>query len=260
MKNKVTVIIAARMGSSRFKGKTMSDLYGKPLIYRLIERVKFSKNINDIIIATTKNEEDNSLKEWCDKENINCFRGSSNDVLGRLKDAAIENNVKTIVEILGDNPLVHSTLIDSCIEKFILENSDYTATVTNEYPKIRKNVKKFPIGIRVQVLSIKALIKCEKLANTSDFREHATSYIAENPNIFNTSFLEAKDELFYLNRPDLTFAVNYPKQLELINYFYKQCYFGNNNFSLEHVLKCFDANRKELKKLMFPDFNKNNCK
>ena len=48
IKNKVTVIIAARMGSSRFKGKTMSDLYGKPLIYRLIERVKFSKNIISI--------------------------------------------------------------------------------------------------------------------------------------------------------------------------------------------------------------------
>ena len=90
----ISVIIAARMGSSRFKGKTLSNLHGKPLLYRLIERVKYSQYIDDIILATTNNPEDDLLEDFCLKNSISCYRGSADDVLLRLKEAAVKSGKK----------------------------------------------------------------------------------------------------------------------------------------------------------------------
>ena len=169
----ISVIIAARMGSSRFKGKTLSNLHGKPLLYRLIERVKYSQYIDDIILATTNNPEDDLLEDFCLKNSISCYRGSADDVLLRLKEAAVKSGKKNILEILGDNPLIHSEIIDTCINKYFSCEAEYLATATNEYPYLINKHKLFPIGIRVQVFSLKTLLKCESLAKEKKYREHA---------------------------------------------------------------------------------------
>ena len=56
-------IIEARMTSSRLPGKVLKKVMGKPLLYYLVKRVKKSNLINKIIIATTKNNEDNVLED-----------------------------------------------------------------------------------------------------------------------------------------------------------------------------------------------------
>ncbi len=237
---KVSVLIAARMGSSRFPGKTLSDLHGKPMLYRLIERVKKSDIINDVVVATTKKKEDNKLESWCNENGIKIYRGSSNDVLERLKDAAIYYKMQTIVEILGDNPLVHANLIDSCLELF-KNGYDYVATVTNEYPNAEQSLMKFPIGVRVQVMSLATLLRCEQLTKLSHHREHATSFIAENPKLFKTGFLEAKGFHRQSNRPELTFAVNEKKNLELIRKIYEIYYEDNDDFSVNDAVKACES-------------------
>ena len=76
-------------------------------------------------------------------------------------------------------------------------------------------------------------------------------YIADNPEIYKPVFLEAKDEFKALNRPELTFAVNYKENLKLINYIYESNYKKNNkNFSITDAIKTFDEN-KNYKNLMF---------
>ena len=247
----ISVIIAARMGSSRFKGKTLSNLHGKPLLYRLIERVKYSQYIDDIILATTNNPEDDLLEDFCFKNSISCYRGSADDVLLRLKEAAVKSGKKNILEILGDNPLIHSEIIDTCINKYFSCEAEYLATSTKEYPYLINKHKLFPIGIRVQVFSLKTLLKCESLAKEKKYREHATMFIAENPKIFNSIFLEAKGNFEKYNRPNLTFAVNYKENLKLINYIYSKNYIINKNFSILDAINTFDKNQK-LKNLMYP--------
>jgi spore coat polysaccharide biosynthesis protein SpsF len=240
MKPKVTALIAARMGSSRFPGKTLSDLCGKSMLERLIERIKFSKNIDNIVVATTMLEEDYLIEEWCKKNNIGCFRGSDVDVLGRLRKSAEHFKMELIVEILGDNPLVHSSLIDDCLKLYKEKNLDYVATLTNEYPKADVNLKRFPIGVRVQVFSVETIKKCERIALKDSHREHATSFIAQNPDIFKTAFLEANNNHIKSNRPDLTFAVNEVKNLDLIRNIFSKCYINDKNFSLSQALEIYD--------------------
>ena len=244
-----TGLIAARMGSSRFAGKTLADVQGKPMLGRIVERMRASSYIGDIVVATTELEIDDELQAWCDDAGIQCFRGSSDDVLGRLRSAAEAFDAETILEVLGDNPLIHSDLIDAVLEQFWRKKNDYVATVTHEYPNADPTLNRFPIGIRPQVFSIDTLRRCEDLAKDPDNREHATSFIAQHPEIFDIGYIEASGQFADLHRPDLTFAVNHPENLDLIRVIFDRCYLIDANFSVSDACKAYDE-RPDIHSLM----------
>lgn len=244
-----SALIAARMGSSRFPGKTLTDLHGKPMLERMVERVRACERISDIMLATTDLEEDDRLESWAGSIGIKCFRGSADDVLLRLRTAAEAGQMQTIVEMLGDNPLVHSDLIDSALDLFKTGSFDYVATVTNEYPNADPVLARFPIGVRVQVFSMETLLRCDRMATAPENREHATSFIAEHPELFRTGFVEATGSFADLCRPELTFAVNHRENLDLIRRIYDACYETDPNFDLANAIRAFDA-RPEIHQLM----------
>ena len=235
-------LIAARMGSSRFPKKTLADLAGRPMLERLVERVRASRSVTQVVLATTDLSDDDVLEEWCKIADVTCFRGSSDDVLGRLIGAADCHPGCPIVEVLGDNPLVHSDLVDAALERYEVGDVEYVATVTNEYQKADLMLSRFPIGVRVQVISSAALRKCGELATAPAQREHATSFIADHPELFSTAFVEAAGPFHNCNRPELTFAVNHPQNLELMRHIYQRCYSDNANFSVGDAIGVFDAN------------------
>ncbi len=234
-------LIAARMGSSRFAGKTLSDLHGAPMLGRIVERLRASDNIDRIVLATTELVEDDALEEWCAGAEIDCFRGSSDDVLGRLLAAACAFDANLIVEVLGDNPLIHSAMIDAAVDLYRSDRPDYVATVTNEYKKADSDLKRFPIGVRVQVMPLSTLRRCEELARTHSEREHATSFIADNPEIFKSAFVEATGTFAGCHRPELTFAVNHRENLELIRGIFEHCYDSDSNFSVADAVRAFES-------------------
>lgn len=236
-------LIAARMGSSRFAGKTLSGLHGAPMLGRLVERLRVSDNVGRIVLATTELAEDDKLANWCVEAQIDCFRGSSDDVLGRLLAAAETFEAGVIVEVLGDNPLIHSAMIDAAVDLYSLSQADYVATVTDEYPNADPGLKRFPIGVRVQVMPITTLRRCAELAQTESEREHATSYIVGNPQIFSSAFVEASGKFADCHRPELTFAVNHRENLDLIRGIFDRCYDEDRNFSVADAIKAFDADK-----------------
>ena len=244
--NRITGLIAARMGSSRFKGKTLADLGDTPMIEFMIKRVLLSKYVDDIVIATGKGQENDILERWCSNQNIKCFRGDDDDVLGRLYAASSEFNLETIVELLGDNPFVHSSIIDGCIKLFHESNCDYVATLTNEYPLAAKNLPRFPIGVRVQVFNHTVLETCHNLTSHPDHREHATSFIAENPDIFKSKFLTASGNFASHHKPEITFAVNRPENLKMLNGIL-QLLPAKRNFDVSDALMVLELNPSLLK-------------
>ena len=70
----VIAIIQARMGSTRLQGKVLMEIDGKPMIKFMFDRVKISKLVDKVIIATTNNEIDNSISDICRDQNIICYR------------------------------------------------------------------------------------------------------------------------------------------------------------------------------------------
>ena len=237
------------MGSSRFAGKTLADLNGAPMLGRLVGRIRASKHVERVVLATTELPEDDALERWCAAEGVLCYRGSANDVLGRLVGAAQEFAVDPLIEVLGDNPLVHSDLVDGCVRIYQEGGVDYVATVTTEYPKADPALKRFPVGVRVQVIARAALERCAELAKAPGNREHATSYIAAHPDVFRTAFLEAAGSLADCHDPALTFAVNYRENLDLIRALFRVCSAANANFSVGEAIRAYRAN-PSLRRLM----------
>ena len=70
---RVVASIEARMGSSRFPGKMLADLNGKPVIERLVNRLKQCSLLDDIILATTVETKDDDLVVWAELNGLGFY-------------------------------------------------------------------------------------------------------------------------------------------------------------------------------------------
>jgi len=165
-------IIQARMGSTRLPGKTLLKIDNKNTVLNsVINQLSFSKLIDKIVIATTNLPSDNVIEELAKNLNIECFRGSSNNVLDRYYQCAQFFSFDTIVRITADNPLIDPNILDSVINKFLTNSFDY---ITNANPRT------FPYGTEVEVFSISSLKKAWKKADKPSEKEHVTLYFQNN--------------------------------------------------------------------------------
>ena len=111
-------IIQARLGSSRLKGKILSDVGGEPMLYRVYNQIKNCKLLDKIIIATSNLREDDRTVEFLENKNIECFRGHDTNVLDRYFQCAKQVNADIIVRMTADNPLIDPEIIDSVIQHY----------------------------------------------------------------------------------------------------------------------------------------------
>lgn len=244
---KFSLIIAARMGSSRLPGKTLMKIEGREMLGMIIDRVKKSKYVGKIILATTDLKEDDKLVDWARQERISVFRGESFDMLKRLSDTVESEGINSFIEVLGDNPFIDSSIVDATCEEYIKNDYDYVSILTKEYPKFCKEDScLFPIGIRAQVIKAKAIFDANRLAQTPTNREHATTYIIDNPDKFKISLIEAKKTFSELNKSDYTFAVNVKANLEMIKIIVKNLNENCQNWGLKDVMKLTSNNQNIL--------------
>ena len=169
-------IVQARMGSTRYPGKVLKKVCNYPIIQILFERLKKSKKINKIILATTTNKEDDLLEKLINKIGFDVFRGSEKDVLSRYYQVAKMYNAKNIVRITGDCPFVDSIIVDEVINLFYKNNSDYCSNV---------NPPTFPDGLDVEIFNIDVLEKAYLNAINPKHREHVTTYMIQDQSLQN---------------------------------------------------------------------------
>ena len=170
MKN--LAIITARMTSLRLPGKVMKKIQNTPTIKILYDRLKKSKLIDKIVIATSKCKSDDILVQFLKKKKIKFYRGSKENVVERVINTANFFHAKNIILITGDCPLIDFNLVDQCIRTFKYNKVDF---VTNA------NIRSFPDGMDVQVFKKKTLIKFykKKSKNSKEF-EHVTLSMRKN--------------------------------------------------------------------------------
>ena len=116
MSQKVVAIIQARMGSTRLPGKSLMPLAGKPLVYRVLERIIPSKNIDQIVLAIPNTTENQILSEIAHELGVSVFAGSEDDLVDRYYRAAEKFDARFVVRIPADNPTPQSSEIDKIIE------------------------------------------------------------------------------------------------------------------------------------------------
>lgn len=217
-----SAIIQARLGSTRLQGKVLKNLNGKPLIEQIINRLKYCKNVDNIVLATTNNEVDDKLVSWCKKNNILCFRGDENNVLKRYYDAATHYNSDIIIRITADDPFKDPEVIDSVID--LLKTNDLDFAYNNNPPS-------FPEGLDTEVFTYSA-IKQAAEAETTDFeKEHVTQYFYHNPQIFNCKNLSYKENISHIR-----LTVDTEQDFELASKIYSKLSPKGEMFYLEDVL------------------------
>ena len=133
---KIIAIVQARMNSSRFPNKVMQPIINnRPMIEILLDRLSESKEINNIVLATSKNQCNRPLVEHVTSLGYSVYEGSENDVLDRYYQIARQQNPDAIVRITGDCPLVDSILVDKLICQYKTEKVDYISnTMPPSYP------------------------------------------------------------------------------------------------------------------------------
>lgn len=228
---KIGAVIQARNGSQRLPGKVLADISGKTMLERVIERVRLSKMVEEIIVATSTKPQDDSIVDLTKKMCVDYFRGSEEDVLARYLGAAQEFELDVIVRITADNPFMDPIVMDQVVERHIESGVDYTANC--------RLIQSFPRGCEVEVVSMECLSKAAELAKNKMDREHVTLYIYENPDHFTTNFVEAGGPL---RRPDLRLAVDTEEDLKLAVAIYSSLFHLQEGFQLSHVIELLDQN------------------
>ena len=207
-KMRVVASIEARMNSDRLPGKVLSDIHCRPALSRLISRLKNSRMIDDVVLATTTKKNDDVLEEWAAKEGINCYRGSEDDVLGRVVAAHKYMETDLVVEVTGDSVLLDPEVIDLGIETYLANNCD---VVSNTWKP------SYPMGVDVQVFSLQILHDVSETVFDRPIREHVSLFFYENPDIYQIIHLKAPEKL---HAPNFRFQLDYPEDLEFIRRIY----------------------------------------
>lgn len=175
-KNRIVASIEARMTSSRLPGKVLLNAIDNiSMLQYMIERLKGSKKIDHIVVATSDNKADNAIVDLCKKIKIDYFRGSENDVLDRVYKTHQYTCSQIVVELTGDCPLIDPKIIDESINLYLENNFDYVSNA---------HIRSYPDGLDTQVFSFALLEEVNRLATSDYDRENVTSFIYRNDKNF----------------------------------------------------------------------------
>ena len=177
LKQKIGVIVQARMGSSRLPGKVLMNIdKNERVLDLLIKRLKYSKYIDLIIIATTPNSKDSLIIDAAKALNVSYFVGSENNVLKRYYEAAKKFKLDVIIRVTSDCPFIDHQILDDMIDFYIKNKYDYLRNVDES--------TNFPRGFDIEVFSFNILQKVFFLAKNKPEKEHVTYFIYTHPEIF----------------------------------------------------------------------------
>ncbi len=228
---KIGAIIQARTSSTRLPKKVLKPLPANSdvcVLQQVIRRVSKSKLIDEVIIATTVNREDDEIVEVAKKENVNFYRGSLENVLERYYMAALENRLDVVVRITSDCPCADAGIIDKVIQSHIDSGADYTSNSLVEH---------FPRGIDAEVINFNVLKEAYENASEKYEKEHVTPYIYKtHPEQFNINIFKEKS----VNRSDIRITLDTPQDYALLATVYDYLYFKDNYFTLKDILNLFD--------------------
>lgn len=214
------------MGSTRLPGKVMMDLCGSPVIEHVVNRLNESKLIDKIIIATSEDENNLPIIDFCKNHDVGLFVGSEDDVLDRYYQTAIANNVKDediIIRITSDCPLIDPFVVDKVIEEHISKNNDYTTNVID---------CTYPDGLDCEVFNFNVLKDTWINANLSSQREHVTLYIRDNPSKFKLGNVKNSTDL-----SNLRWTLDEKEDFIFINEVYKNLFNSDSFFTMEDVVQ-----------------------
>jgi spore coat polysaccharide biosynthesis protein SpsF len=232
----VAAIVRARMDAERLPGKSLLKAGGLTMLAHVVERLRACASIGEVVVAATADDADDAIAAECERLRVPCFRGSVEDVLGRVAECAGQFRLGDVAHFGADNPLIDPAVCNLVVGTYLASGGqlDY---VTNNMPPT------FPDGLEIEVTSAATLRRCVEQASDPRHREHMLSYIWENPDSFAT--------LNVVHEPNLhheRWTLDFPEDWELVRALIEALAPANPVFGMEEILTYIDAH-PELREL-----------
>jgi len=223
----IPFLITARLKSTRLPKKITLEVMGKPLIVHMLDRIKHSAHIEDIVICTSTNPQDDPLEEIAEKEHVHCFRGSEDDVLERLLGAAKFYDMSNFANITADCPLIDPYLIDRAVEEYKRVNADL----------IMYDDSNNDIPFNCYVLKVSALEKVCDLKKETDTEVWLNIFRAHESIKIHSINVEEK-----YRHNSLKTSLDYPEDYEFMKKVFGKLYNFDRVFSLLDVITLVNRN------------------
>lgn len=221
MKKKVSIILQARISSSRLPGKVMYSLEGKPVLEHILDRLSMAEQPEEIIVATSTDKTDDPIEELVWRKGIKVFRGSLKNVLSRYYDAAQRYQTAHIMRLCADNPFVDPILIDVGIEQYTAGDYQYFTC---------ENV---PLGLGYWIMPFSELEKAHQNASTPEELEHVVPYTEKTAQSRGKYIYREDYSLYYL-------TMDTPKDWTRVQEIYRGLYHGKHNFFMREIANFMD--------------------
>ena len=217
--------IQARMSSTRLPGKVLKLINGKPVLWHVVSRLQFSKNLTKIVVLTSTDKSDDEIYDYCSKQNFLCFRGELDDVLKRFYDASIFYKSDNVVRITADCPLIDPIIVDEIIDIHTTDSNDYTYLFGE-----------FPDGLDCSIFSNKCLKESHLLAKKNYEREHISQFVEKNESNYKIGQLRK-----FSGKNHIRITLDEPSDFLLIKIVFEK--FKNKNFfDFINIIKFLESN------------------
>jgi spore coat polysaccharide biosynthesis protein SpsF len=241
------IFVLARSASHRLPNKHLREINGEVIIEKLVNRIKKSSKIRNVVVCTTNLLSDNKLVEFLQEKNIKYFRGNDKDILKRLLDAAKFYNTDIIIDVSGDKIYTDVNYIDEVVSILQKEEIDF---VRGNNSKLKFDPSDhfvhgiIPGGFKVSALE--KICQIKKSNNTEDgYTEFFTSmdFIKKHYIIPNVDFTVTKK---------IKLDLDYQEDLDLASKLFN---FLGDNFHMKDILEVFSKN-PDLTKIIEPIIDK----
>jgi spore coat polysaccharide biosynthesis protein SpsF (cytidylyltransferase family) len=197
MRTHAGIILQARYGSTRLRGKALATVGGRTILEQCLRRL-IQAGVARVVLATTTSHEDDALDTLAKRMGVLVYRGQTDDVLGRFSEAARLFNLDPVLRATADNPAVDVQSPGRVLAALQSTEADY----------IRE--EGMPLGASVEGMTAEALHRAARLATDPYDREHVTTFIRKRRDLFRVTQVEAPAPLA---RPWLRLTVDTAEDL-----------------------------------------------
>jgi spore coat polysaccharide biosynthesis protein SpsF len=216
-------VIQARMSSSRLPGKVLADVLGQPMIGRQIERLRRSRRLDQLVLATSLDPSDDAVAAYGETLDLAVVRGPLADVLGRFALAVDAfPQTTTLVRLTADCPLADWRVVDAVIDQLAESGADYA---NNTMPQ-----RTFPHGLDAEAMTVGVFRAAATGATEAHDREHVTPFIYRQPDRFRLATVTRTPSL-----APLRWTVDYPEDLEFVRHVYGVLHAQDPDFGTEAI-------------------------
>ncbi len=225
---KTGIVIQARRSSTRLKDKILMELpagSGISMLGRVIMRAK--KVCDNVILATSDNQDDDLTEQEALKYGADVFRGSLDDVLMRYIKACEKYGIERVVRITADCPCIDDEVIKECIKIHENSSADYVSNVEK---------RTFPHGLDTEVITLAALKRTDREEKDVKVREHVTWHARKNDSYIKIDFLEKSGHDY----SDIRITVDTYEDCALMNIVY---FMLGSDFNYKDIINLFEKNK-----------------